>query len=451
MKDMASQAARRQPERARDRRWWGREVAEGIYRSAVLTGLLSVIPAVALAVGFFGSEDTLSWSTKLTAPVAVRGLAAIGEEALALWWVVLAVGLTIALLGRPLSQAARRLAQRWMGVQIEAGYRPVPPLTRLATGFWWNGYEYLKSEREARRQAIVFSRTRDPQARRDALWLLVASVTVLPVAALSLAGLIGGTCAAIRPGLLGWGLVMIAAGVVLSPAGWRVFGFIAPRFLGPDPRSGLDQRVDELESIRADLTQTQAAELERIERGLHDGAQARLVALGLSMGTAEELIDENPAAAKAVLAMARASATVALDELRSLVRGVNPPVLAERGVVDAVRALALDAPVNVTVTSSVPARPERPIEAAVYFTVAELITNAAKHARASQVTVHLGYDSDTLTAIVTDDGIGGATKARGSGLSGIEQRMAAFGGRLDVESPSGGPTLVTVAVPCVLS
>ncbi|HUC25237.1 MAG TPA: ATP-binding protein, partial [Streptosporangiaceae bacterium] len=109
------------------------------------------------------------------------------------------------------------------------------------------------------------------------------------------------------------------------------------------------------------------------------------------------------------------------------------------------------APVDVTVTSSVPARPERPIEAALYFTVAELITNAAKHARASQVTVHLGYDSDTLTAIVTDDGIGGATNARGSGLSGIERRMAALGGRLDMESPSGGPTLITVTVPCVLS
>jgi signal transduction histidine kinase len=451
MKDMASQATNRQRVLTHDLRCWGREIAQGIYRSAVLTGLLSLIPAVALAVGFFGSEDTLSWSEKLTAPLAVRGLAAIGEEALALWWVVAAVGLTIALLGRPLSQAARRLAQRWMGVQIEAGYRPLPPLTRLATGFWWNGYGYLKSEREARRQAIVFSRTRDPQARRDALWLLVASVTVLPVAALSLAGLIGGICVATMPGMLSWGLAVIAAGVALSPVSWRVFGFVAPRFLGPDPRSRLGQRVDELESIRADLTQTQAAELERIERGLHDGAQARLVALGLSMGTAEELIDKSPTAAKAVLATARASATVALDELRSLVRGINPPVLAERGIVDAIRALALDAPVRVTVTSSVPARPERPIEAAVYFAVAELITNAAKHARASQVTVHLGHGGDTLTVIVTDDGIGGATKTRGSGLSGIERRMAAFGGRLDIESPSGGPTLITVAVPCVLS
>jgi signal transduction histidine kinase len=451
MKDVTSRATRRQPERALDRHWWGKEIAQGIYRSAVLTGLLSVIPAVSLAVGFFGSQDTLSWSSKLTAPLVVRGLAALGEEALALWWVVVAVGATFVLLGRPLSQAARRLARRWMGVQIEAGYRPVPPLTRLATGFWWNGYAYLKSEGEARRQARLYSRASDPQARRDALWLLVASVTALPVAALSLAGLSGGICVAILPGMLGWGLIMIAAGLALSPAGWRIFGFIAPRFLGPDQRSRLDQRVDELESIRAGLTQTQATELERIERGLHDGAQARLVALGLSMGTAEELIDKNPAEAKVVLATARASATVALDELRSLVRGINPPVLAERGAVDAIRALALDAPVNVTVTSSVPARPEQPIEAAVYFTVAELITNATKHARASQVTVHLGYDSDTLTAIVTDDGIGGATKARGSGLSGIEQRIAAFGGRLDIESPSGGPTLVTVAVPCVLS
>jgi signal transduction histidine kinase len=451
MRDVATRAARTQPARLVSLRRWSREAALGIWRSAVLTGLLGPVPAVALAVGIFGSQDTLSWSKHLNVAHAVRALADIGEEALALWWVVLATGLAVLVLSRPLSQAARRLAQRWLGVQIEAGYRPVPPVTQLATGFWWNGYGYLKSETDARRQARMHARVRDPQALRDALWLLAAAVTALPVAVLSLAGLVGGIYVATVSGLLAWGLAMIVAGVVLAPVGWRVFGFVAPRFLGPDPRSRLDKRVGELESIRADLTQTQAAELERIERGLHDGAQARLVSLGLSMGTAEELIDTDPAAARAVLAAARDSAKVALDELRSLAAGINPPVLAERGVVDAIRALALEAPVRVTVTGSVPSRPERPIEAAVYFAVTELITNAAKHARASQVTVHLGYDGEVFTVIVTDDGVGGATTTRGSGLSGIERRMAAFGGRLDIESPSGGPTLVTVAVPCALS
>jgi signal transduction histidine kinase len=191
--------------------------------------------------------------------------------------------------------------------------------------------------------------------------------------------------------------------------------------------------------------------LERIERALHDGAQARLVALGMSMGAAEQLIDADPAAAKSILVDARASAAAALADLRSLVRGISPPVLAERGLVDAVRALALDAPLHVAVRSTVPARPERPVEAAIYFAVAELLANTAKHAHATRATIDLEYQTRTLTAIVADDGVGGAVASDGSGLSGIRHRMAAFGGSLTLDSPAGGPTRITVAVPCVLS
>jgi signal transduction histidine kinase len=138
------------------------------------------------------------------------------------------------------------------------------------------------------------------------------------------------------------------------------------------------------------------------------------------------------------------------------VHGINPPVLAERGLVDAVRVLALDSPVEVTVHSAVPSRAvpsraERPVEAAVYFAVAELLANVAKHAHASHVTVDLGYTVQMLTASVTDDGVGGAVAAPGSGLNGVERRMAAFGGHLAIDSPAGGPTRMTVAVPCALS
>jgi signal transduction histidine kinase len=368
-----------------------------------------------------------------------------------MWWTFLAAALGFAVFGRPLSQAARRSAEQWLGVRVEPSYRPVQPPVRMSTGFWWNGYEYHQSEREARRAAWLSSRRGDPQWGRDALWALIASVTVLPAAAAPLAVLSGGVYMASRPGLFGWGLAMIAIGIAAAPFAWRVLGLIGPRFLGPAPHSRAEQRVKELESVRAELTQSQAAEMERIERGLHDGAQARLVALGMSVQAAERLIDTEPDAAKAVLAEARASSVAALAELRLLVRGINPPVLAERGLVDAVRALALDAPVEVTVGSNVPARPERPVEAAVYFAVAELIANAAKHARASKVNVELDYGGQVLTVIVTDDGAGGAAVQEGSGLAGVIRRMAAFGGTVEIESPAGGPTLITVTVPCVLS
>ncbi len=337
-------------------------------------------------------------------------------------------------------------------MRLEVRYRPPPPVTRMATGYWWDGYEYHRSEREARWHARMGHGARDPQLYRDAVWLAVAAVTVLPVAALPLLGLAVGIYLALTPGLVGQlGVAIIAAGLVSAPFAWKIFDPVALRFLGPASRTRLGHRVEELELIRADLTQTQAAELERIERGLHDGAQARLVALGMSMGAAEQLIDADPAAAKAILAKARASSADALAELRSLVHGINPPVLAERGLVDAVRALALDAPMEVDVRSTVPSRPERPVESAVYFAVAELLTNVAKHTHASHVTVELSYAAQTLTATVTDDGAGGAAASPGSGLSGIERRMAAFGGRLEIDSSAGGPTRITVAVPCALS
>jgi signal transduction histidine kinase len=321
----------------------------------------------------------------------------------------------------------------------------------MSTGYWWDGREYHKSEREARRNAKSQVRIHDPQVYWDGLWTLVAAGTVLPVAALPLVGLVGGVTLTATPGLWPYGVVLIVLGLAVAPFAWRILAPLAPRFLGPIPFSGLGKRVLELEAIRVDLTETQAAELERIERGLHDGAQARLVAMGMSMQAAQRLIDADPAAAKQVLAEARASSVAALAELRSLVRGINPPVLVERGLVDAVRALALDAPVEVEVDGSLTSRPERPVESAVYFAVAELLANVAKHAHATHVTVQLGYADRMLVATVTDDGIGGASASAGSGLAGIERRAAAFGGQLTVASPAGGPTHITVKVPCELS
>jgi signal transduction histidine kinase len=430
---------------------WCTEIVTGLYRSVLLVGLTCLVPVIGVAVGVGGAKFASSWSADLVAPLVVRVLVDLGEALMVIVWVSAALWMTHLLTTRALSRAARGLAERWLGVRIPAAYRTVPPVAKMATGYWWDGYEYHKSEREARRRAKVNTEFHDPQLHWDGLWSAAAGVTVLPVAALPLLGLAGGGYLMLTPGLLGSGAAAIAAGLAAAPFAWRVFGPLAVRLLGPNPRSRLGRQVEELQAVRADLTQAQAAELERIERGLHDGAQTRLVTMGMSMAAAERLVDADPAAAKAILAEARASALAALAELRSLVRGINPPVLAERGLVDAVRALALDAPVEVAVRSTVTARAERPVESAVYFAVAELLANVSKYARATQAAVDLGYAAHTLTATVTDDGIGGAAGSPGSGLSGIERRMTAFGGRLEIDSPAGGPTRITVAVPCVLS
>lgn len=316
---------------------WARAIPLGFYRSLVLVGLTVMPVAVAAAVGFGGSLFTLGWSARLTSPLIVKVLATVGELAVAGVWVAVASWFMLLLTSRPLSKAARRCARRWLALPIEVSYRPAPTIIRMATGYWWNGYEYEKSEREARRRGRILSRAKDPQLRRDVIWFLVAAVTVVPVAALPWLGLAGGVYLAVTPGALGYGIGVLVASLVIAPFAWRILGPVASRFLGPPPQARLDKRVEELASIRADLTHTQAAELERIERGLHDGAQARLVALGVSMGAAEHLVDADPEAAKAILAEARASSVAALTELRSLVRGINPPVLSERGLVDAVR------------------------------------------------------------------------------------------------------------------
>jgi signal transduction histidine kinase len=213
----------------------------------------------------------------------------------------------------------------------------------------------------------------------------------------------------------------------------------------------LTRRVQTLTQTRRDAVDTAAAELRRIERDLHDGAQARLVALGMSLQAAERMFPINPEAALALVVEAKESSSRALTELRDLVRGIYPPVLADRGLADAIRALALDAPLPVELEIDLPGEVELPVASAVYFSVAEALANAAKHARAHSVRIQLGHAAGMLRAQVTDDGWGGADPAQGTGLAGVERRLAAFDGILAVNSPPGGPTIVVIEVPCALS
>jgi signal transduction histidine kinase len=215
--------------------------------------------------------------------------------------------------------------------------------------------------------------------------------------------------------------------------------------------SELSTRVQKLTATRVEAVDTAARELRRVERDLHDGAQARLVALGISLRATEGLIKTNPDAALALVIEARHSSARALSELRDLVRGINPPVLAERGLGDAIRALALDAQVATTVEIDLPGRPPAPVESAVYFAVAEVLANAAKHADAGSVHIRLAHFADMLRIEVSDNGSGGADPDLGTGLRGVERRLGTFDGVLAVSSPPGGPTIVVIEVPCALS
>jgi signal transduction histidine kinase len=241
--------------------------------------------------------------------------------------------------------------------------------------------------------------------------------------------------------------VLMAAFLFLAFGLWLV-----PRTLGARGAliGRLSSRVQRLSETRTDAVDTAAAELRRVERDLHDGAQARLVALGMSLRAAERLFATSPGAALALVGEAREMSSRALTELRDLVRGIHPPVLADRGLGDAVRALALETPVATKLDIDLPGRLAEPVESAAYFAVAEVLANAAKHAQARMVEIHIRHTGDVLRIAVTDDGIGGADPAMGSGLRGVERRLGTFDGILAVNSPSGGPTIVVIEVPCAL-
>jgi signal transduction histidine kinase len=230
--------------------------------------------------------------------------------------------------------------------------------------------------------------------------------------------------------------VLLGLGVMLG-----VHAAIAVRFRGQA------ERIARLESTRAGAVDQQGADLRRIERDLHDGAQAQLVALGLSIGMAEQKLATDPAAAQALLADARRGAQEALEELRSLARGIHPPVLADRGLGAAIAKLAERTLLDVRVDVALESRPPEAVETAAYFVVAEALANAGKHAGATSVAIDVRRDGDHLVAAVTDDGHGGADPT-GAGLRGLARRVEALDGTLDVDSVAGGPTIVRAVLPC---
>jgi signal transduction histidine kinase len=208
----------------------------------------------------------------------------------------------------------------------------------------------------------------------------------------------------------------------------------------------LRERVDRVVQSRTATVDHNEAELRRIERDLHDGAQARIAATGMNVGLAEKLIHTDPDAAVELLREARNTTISALEDLRTLVRGIHPPVLADRGLVPGIEALAIPIPIPVTVALRLP-KLAPPVESAAYFAVAECLANVAKHARASRGWVVGDHDGTTLRLTVGDDGRGGADPG-GTGLAGVARRLAAFDGTVTVTSPAGGGTEVRLEVPC---
>ncbi|GII32519.1 sensor histidine kinase [Planotetraspora mira] len=378
--------------------------------------------------------------------------------ALAIWWgnpwtwivpfVWACIGTFI--LSRPVCRMFRLLVAKWTDTVIPPGYREAGPVVRMSTGYWWNGYSYERTRRDALQDQRMRTWWRDPATWRDLRFTGIAPVTAGVIASIPLAGVAAAVFGFSQPALTSRliGLLGLVVAVAGAPYAWRSAEPVAVRFLGASPAMMLAERVDELTAQRADTTVAQAAEIRRIERDLHDGAQARLVALGLSLATVEKLMEADPDQAKALLREARAGATTSLTELRELVKGINPPVLSERGLIDAVRALALDSPLEATVSADVRLRLDPPIESALYFGVAELVTNAAKHAHATRALISITRDDTGIVVDVEDDGRGGAGARAGGGLAGLRRRLAVFDGTLEITSPAGGPTRVRMAVPC---
>ena len=416
-------------------------------QSGQRSGSVAAVPQNASAAASAAGKVITSQGAPGPSPGRYLIFAAVVLLVLMAVWLFLLPRLVLAI--RLLARVTRRLVADWCGIRIAEPFLPSRPAA---------GGGYLQRLR---------SLLGDPAAARELLWVVINAcggwiLAALPAGliAVGLAGFLRAlTHRSDEPSFLAHSpLVLIAAssglialGLAVAPWMLAAYGMLARSMLGPAGQAELALRVRHLAETRSEAIDTGAAEMRRIERDLHDGAQARLVAMGMTLDAAGQLIDSNPAAARALLLEARDTSVKALAELRDLVRGIHPPVLADRGLGDAVRALALDSPLRARMASDLPGRPPAPVESAAYFAVSELLANVSKHAGANQTWIDIRYTDGMLRVGVSDNGRGGADPQRGTGLRGIERRVAAFDGVLAVHSPPGGPTAVTMEIPCALS
>ncbi|MFJ6480327.1 MULTISPECIES: sensor histidine kinase [unclassified Streptomyces] len=259
--------------------------------------------------------------------------------------------------------------------------------------------------------------------------------------------------------ITGGGVLLLFAAPWLAALFARLDAVAAASLLGPNRARELERRVEDLAESRAGVLDAADLERRRIERDLHDGAQQRLVALAMNLGIARATLPDLPPEAKAVIDEAHREAKEAIEELSSLVRGLHPAVLEDRGLDAALSGIAARAPFPVELSVDIGQRPGATVEAVAYFVVSETLANVAKHARAQRCRVHLvrgpaadgpAPGGDRLRITVTDDGVGGADPARGTGLVGLRKRVGSVDGTIKIESPFGGPTVITVELPCGL-
>lgn len=286
-------------------------------------------------------------------------------------------------------------------------------------------------------------------------WLLAASWIVYPLWGWAVPGdwtplfwLTGDDVSFVESFLIiPFGLAMVVVATWVCAGITLAMVSVSRALLGSDDARKLQIRVTDLERTREETLSQQTTDLSRIERDLHDGAQARLVALSMDLGMAEQKLEEDPEAAKELITQAKSEAQKTLAELRDLVRGIGPQILRDRGLEAAIVPLAARSPIEVDLTVDLPERPSERVETAAYFIVAEALTNAIKHSGAKQINVNLWNHDEWLYARVSDNGVGGAAKAERSGLTGLKTRAENVDGRLLVDSPTGGPTIIDAWLP----
>ncbi|MFJ3983596.1 sensor histidine kinase [Streptomyces fungicidicus] len=332
------------------------------------------------------------------------------------------VGLTVTVVGFPLlalgltgsrvlGRLERARARKLLGVRVEEPSRL--PLLRGSGGFW----------------PQLWMAVKDPVGWRTVLYELIR---------------------------LPWGVLTFAVTLAGLFVLWPVLPFVVRGLANADramvrgllsPSDELERRIAELESDRGVVVDTAAADLRRIERDLHDGAQARLVNLAMGLGLAKEKLLEDPDAAASMVEEAHGEVKLALQELRDLARGIHPAVLTDRGLDAALSSVSSRCTVPVKVTVDLDERPAAAIEGIAYFTVSELLQNVSKHSRARSAAVDVWRSDSRLFIQVWDDGRGGASLDRGTGMRGLADRLGAVDGMFVVESPEGGPTTVTAELP----
>ena len=365
------------------------------------------------------------------------------------------------------AEAERNTARHRAGVEVIGGYKPV------------EGGKYSVSPRKS------LARLGDSLVLRDILWHFVNVFVGTTLGLVPLATFLSGVWGVVM--MLGqgafaplydvdtgggsyyymfinlsapyayWyagilGIIQIPLALIIARPFLKAYGYWVQLVLGRPSELVLRERISHLTDTRNDALDFQQDEISRIERDLHDGVQAHLVSMGMTLNEVAALMQEDPERAQQMLSQAQNSSVTALQELRGLVRGIRPPLLADRGLNEAVRSLCTSTSVPTTFTSTLTGRLPEPLETALYFAAAELVTNAVKHANAQKITVGITQGESLIMLEVQDDGTGGIPqdalggKASG-GLEGIRRRLATFDGEMFVSSPAEGPTSVRAIVP----